>query len=115
GSGCSIGIVLPRTALAGAGSAPWRELILEEGRFRDVTLLLNNRGWVFEDVHPQYTVALVSVRRTTPIRAIVTIRGPFSNPATFAAGTKAGVSFDVEEFRSWSEGAAFPLLPSERS
>ncbi len=33
---------------------------------RDLTQLLNNRGWVFEDVHPQYTIVLASFAKTNP-------------------------------------------------
>ncbi|MBA2730948.1 MAG: hypothetical protein H0U48_09395 [Euzebyaceae bacterium] len=55
----AVGVVLPRSALSAAGSAPWRQAILDEGAFDDVTVLKNTKGWVFEDVTPQYTVSLV--------------------------------------------------------
>ena len=51
-------MVLPRSALSAAGSAPWRQAVLDEGAFADVTLLLNNTKWVFDDVHEQYVFSL---------------------------------------------------------
>ena len=46
-----IGIVLPRTALVGPGNRVWRQRVLESARF-DATVLVNNGGWVFDDVPP---------------------------------------------------------------
>src|SRR5690606_13043369 len=115
GSGCSIGIVLPRTALAGAGSAPWREEILTSGGFSDVILLANTGRWAF-DMEARYTIALVSIRKGAELAGEVRVRGPFSSSHAFEIGvTRSPLTVEVEEFRSWSEGAAFPLLPSERS
>ena len=43
-----IGVVLPRSALSAAGSAPWRTEVLDHGAFTDVTMILNNSQWFFE-------------------------------------------------------------------
>ena len=55
------GVVLPRGILAGRAAAQWRTTILEDGAFSEVTSLSNSRNWMFEDVHPQYTIGLVSI------------------------------------------------------
>ncbi|MCB9404896.1 MAG: hypothetical protein H6519_10740 [Microthrixaceae bacterium] len=111
--GGAIGVVLPRSALSGAGSAPWREAVLDEGCFADVTLLLNTKQWVFEEVHPQYTVGLLSIRKGQAFAGSLALRGPFASLQSFVQGVaQKSAEFLVEEFRTWSEGAAFPLLPS---
>lgn len=58
------GVVLPRQAILSApGMAAWRREILDHGAFDDVCLLTNNRQWIFDDVHPQYTIAMTTVQR----------------------------------------------------
>ena len=112
--GGAIGVVLPRSALSAAGSAPWRHSILREGAFTDVTMILNNMQWMFEDVHPQYTVGLVSIRKGAQYVGTVTLSGPYRSKDRFDRRGEPA-HFSAEEFLSWSENASFPLLPDERS
>lgn len=110
------GVVLPRSALAAKGSAPWRQTILVSGEFADVTMLLNTAGWVFDDAEPRYTIALVSARKGTAAASAVRLRGPFASRARYDAGMAAPpAELDAAAFASWSEGASFPLLPTDRS
>lgn len=112
----AIGVVLPRSALSAAGSAPWRETVLSEGAYDDVTLLLNNIKWVFEDVHPQYTIGLVSLRKGARHAGLVHLSGPFPSLVSYqAARGQKPVEIPVSDFRGWSEGAAFPVLPAQES
>ncbi len=105
------GIVLPRGALSAKGSAPWRKAVLTEGSFVDVTSLVNTNKWVFEEVHPQYSLALVALQKGVAERT-VTLRGPFHTKHEFdAAAGQTGSTFSAEEFSSWSTGAAFPMMP----
>jgi len=111
----AIGVVLPRSALAAKGCEEWRRAVLEDGNFTDVTLLLNNKRWVFDEVHPQYTVALVTVRANDP-NGTLTFRGPFASLQRYAEGVVTPpTTFPVDDFLTWSDTAAFPLLPSEQS
>jgi hypothetical protein len=111
--GGAIGVVLPRSAMSAKGSSEWRLAVLEGGAFADVTLLLNNMKWVFEDVHPQYTFALTSIRKGQEFVGEIALRGPFPSLARFRAGVmQSPARFPVAEFQSWSEGASLPLLPS---
>jgi hypothetical protein len=106
------GIVLPRNALAGSGTAVWRSAIYDGGQFRDVTMLVNTGGWVFDDVHAQYTVGLTSIRRGADLPKIVSMRGPFHSLSSFEAGIqKDPLTFPAAEFRTWAAGGAFPILP----
>ena len=48
-----LGVVLPRSALTGNGGEEWRKHLLSEGDVIEVLQLVNNRQWVFAEVHPQ--------------------------------------------------------------
>jgi hypothetical protein len=114
--GGSIGVVLPRSALSAAGSTLWREAVLDGGSFADVTMLLNSGGWVFDDAEHRYTIGLVTLRRGQQFVGTVRTKGPFPSWQAFAVGARRRpAEFETSEFRSWSNGAAFPLLPSAQS
>ncbi len=114
--GGRFGVVLPRSALSAKGSAPWRERVLAAGEFTDVTMLLNTGGWVFDDAEHRYTIGLVAVLKTRPSDAFVTMRGPYASLARYAAAVDhAPARLDAAAFSTWSEGASFPLLPTEES
>ncbi len=110
-----VGVVLPRTALAASGLAEWRRQVLETSAFWDVTQLLNNRKWVFGEVHPQYTIVLVTIHRDSETR-VVRMRGPFSSLQAFSDGVgKPPLAVTADEFASWNEDLIFPLLPTADS
>lgn len=106
-------LVLPRGALAGSALAKWRREILARGSFADVCFLLNNQQWVFPEVHPQYTIGLTVTGKGG--KRVVRWAGPFANQKDFLEG--AGDLSDVpgEEFVTWSNTAAFPLIPDPDS
>jgi hypothetical protein len=60
--GGRIGVVLPRSALAGKGSTEFRLAMLNGSALVSVTMLVNNRQWVFPEVHPQYSIGLGRLR-----------------------------------------------------
>jgi hypothetical protein len=112
----SIGVVLPRSALAAAGCAPWREEVLDGGAFDDVTVLLNTGGWVFDDAEFRYTIALLSLRKGARHSGSLRMRGPYSNISAYRQGiNEKPAEFSVADFKSWSEGVSFPLLPTEKA
>ena len=104
-------IVLPRGALSGASLATWRKTVLAEGSFEDVCFLVNNQQWVFPEVHPQYTIALAVTAKVTD--HTVKWSGPFSSERDFATGSKELSNVPASDFRTWSDTAAFPLLPDQ--
>jgi hypothetical protein len=109
----AIGVVLPRSALSASGSAPWRLEVLEHGAFTDVTMILNNVQWFFDDVHPQYTIGLVSIRKGEGHVGELAMSGPFASMNSYRLGQKqAPAIFSSADFKGWSEGASFPLIPS---
>jgi hypothetical protein len=113
----AIGVVLPRSALSATGSTQWREMVLDRGAFGNVTLLLNNRHWIFPEVHAQYTIGLLGLRKGRHHAGQIKMRGPYRSLASYRDGVESeGVaSFETEDLRSWATGSAFPMLPSTRS
>ncbi|WP_433030441.1 Eco57I restriction-modification methylase domain-containing protein [Actinomycetospora sp. CA-053990] len=109
----TIGVVLPRSALTSSGTQLWRLAVLNSGAFEDATLLLNSRGWAFDDADPRYTMSLTSLRKSQTEDSRVSFRGPFSSYADFQHGVlKERVSVVASDFLTWSDEAAFPALPS---
>jgi hypothetical protein len=104
------GMVAPRSLVSEAGTASWRNRILDEGQFSDVTLISNTARWAF-DMEARYTISLVVIERVSKPNAAVRLSGPFASHAEFHAGPKGGPAvFDAEQFRTWGSGASFPIL-----
>ncbi len=116
-SGGRIGVVLPRSLFAAKGSEPLRRVILSEGRVEDLTMLLNNKGWVFDDVHPQFTIALAGVNKERPDKTTaIALRGPYRSLEGYRQGMgKPPARFASTEAASWTDAASLPLLPAEDS
>ena len=116
--GGRIGVVLPRSALAAKGSEQFRWRLFEQAVKVDASLILNNRNWFFEDVHPQYTVGLVAIERgaTGGQRCSVSIEGPYSSRGAYdRRDPKGGAKFVGEDILEWNDSASLPLLPSAQS
>lgn len=115
--GGRVGVVIPRSvALASPGMGSWRHDVLDHGSFEDVCLLVNNRQWIFDEVHPQYSIALLSLMRGTGDKDHIALQGPYRSLDDFTAGRRAGpATIPIDEFRRWSDTAAFPLLPDTAS
>lgn len=112
--GGRVGVVLPRTALAGGGTEQWRKRILAEGTFTDITLLTNNRGWAFEQIHPQWTIGLVTIRKGGADRT-VSLRGPYASAEDYALGLgdpDGQAVVPAATISTWSDAAVIPLIPS---
>lgn len=112
--GGRLGVVFPRSLLAAKGSAPFRLELLDESSSIDITLLLNNRRWAFESVHPQWTIALISVARGLPVKRSISLYGPFASLEAFTRGDEP-TQLTVGQLKSWDDDAAFPSLPAEGS
>ena len=80
-------------------------------------MLLNNREWVFPNVHPQYTIGLTAItRREGGRESELRLSGPYSSLKRFRAGAKkAPVTFRAREVEAWNDTASLPLLPSDES
>ena len=111
-----IGVVLPRSALAAKGSTQFRMEMISNSAKISVTMLLNNKHWVFPEVHPQYTVGLVCATRGDHDDRSISIKGPFSSKQAFLGQhNQASIAFDADEVLSWNDTASLPLLPNQDS
>ncbi len=114
--GGRIGVVLPRSALAAKGSTEFRRKVFSSAEGVDVTMLLNNKQWFFEDVHPQYTISLVAVARRQADRTPVALRGPYPSLDRYTGGViREPAVFYGEDIQSWNDTASLPLLPTDES
>ena len=107
-----MGLVLPRKALEASGTADWRRCLLKDGAFTDVTMLVNRAGWVFDEVHQQYTIGLVTVRRGQDgVDSDIHLRGPFASVQQYEAQRKEPAQrLPAKELLAWSDTATFPLV-----
>lgn len=114
--GGRIGVVLPRSVLAAKGSTDFRLAIFGKSESVDVTMLLNNRQWVFPEVHPQYSIGLVCVAHGAPTEKSIRLRGPYASLAAFSEGVQQpATAFDHDRVLAWNDTASVPLLPTEGS
>ncbi|WP_320196865.1 Eco57I restriction-modification methylase domain-containing protein (plasmid) [Agrobacterium rosae] len=111
-----VGIVLPRGAFAAKGSELFRRAMFENALDVDLTMLLNNRKWVFDEVHAQYTIGLAAIVRGVPDQKSIGLRGPFASLRAFEKGHFAEPArLSATEVLSWNKSAALPLLPDVQS
>jgi len=114
-AGC-IGTVLPRSVFSAKGSADFRKTIFAETKNVEVTTLTNRGGWVFDEIHQQFMIALLSAQNGTPEGKTIHIQGPYNSLTDFKAGTISKfVSFTLEEVKGWNDIASLPLLPKTDS
>jgi hypothetical protein len=113
--GGRIGVVLPRTAFSTKGLKEYREEVLIEGQVEDLTTLLNNAGWVFEDAEHRYTICLTTIKKQVPEEiAELPMRGPYRDMAAFKVGVSSvSPRYKVRDVLSWTDTASLPLLPDE--
>jgi hypothetical protein len=92
----------------------YRNKIIKEGTFIDLTFVVNNRHWMFDEVHPQFTIALASIQKSNPgPNGKIPLRGPYPDARSFDEGVSADPhEFDVESAKNWGGSAKFPLLPA---
>lgn len=105
-------LVLPRGALSGSALAAWRREIITSGSFADVCFIENAARWAF-DMEPRYTIGL-SVAEKGGER-VVRWAGPFASEKSFLAGAGNLAEVPGDEFVSWSNTVAFPLIPDPLS
>jgi hypothetical protein len=104
-------IVMPRSLLSEASGAAWRREVFGNGEFADVTIIVNSGRWAF-DIHPQYSIALLTVDGHVTLGE-VRLAGPYHSEAEFQEGEQEPRSvFQADEFRTWGTDGAFPMLPS---
>jgi hypothetical protein len=110
-----IGIVMPRTALASKGSEEFRRELFSKAVSMDIVTLQNKGTWVF-DIHPQYTIGLLSISKNTSGEKGISLKGPFTSLDAFNSGKlDKSIRFTNQQVLEWNESVSLPLLPSNYS
>lgn len=111
-----VSIVLPRSALAAKGSTEFRQALFSGGNVLHVTMLINNRQWVFDEIHPQYTIGLMVACKRPTGEGKISLLGPFASLGRYNEGrSRQPATFAPEEVAKWTDTVALPLLPAEGS
>ncbi len=108
----NLGLVMPRSVIQTKGSEKWRKQVLKSGIFLNVTTLVNNRKWIFDEVHAQYLVVLIALTRSKSSNQKIRLCGPFYNFEAFRnRSSNQGQLVPVADFITWSDDASFPQFP----
>ncbi len=135
-----LGVVLPGNVFSAKGSELFRKDIFNNAS-SNITMLINNKKWIFSEVHAQYNIALISLKKTSekhnltfkpfvqqfekklsrtrdfrPTGKTIHIQGPFySHEELQAKENKLSLSFTEKQVFSWTDSASLPSLPREDS
>jgi len=113
--GGHLGVVLPRSAFAGDGTAPFRERLLGSAESTNLDVILNNRQWMFPDVHPQYTICLLSSEIGPAAARRLSVSAVVGNREEFDRIDSERVDWTLDQLRIPLPDLAVPLLPSIRA
>ncbi|MES2211083.1 MAG: hypothetical protein V4515_13030 [Chloroflexota bacterium] len=113
--GGRLGVVLPRTAFGGEGSAPFRERLLGSSTDVSLDIILNSKQWMFSDVHAQYSVVLLAAKIGPATERKLSVSTVASGREDFDAIDKARIEWTLDELRQADRGLAVPLLPNARA
>jgi hypothetical protein len=109
--GGALGVVLPRSAFAADGTAPFRAVLFGSSQQVSLDFLLNKGHWVF-DMEQRYTVALLVAEIGVGGPAtVISTAGPIDNRLAFAGLDEERVDWTVAELRALSGGIEVPLIP----
>lgn len=107
-----VGVVLPRSATAAKGSEDFRKAVFAEATNVAITTLTNRAGWIFDEIHQQYTIVLLCAQHGKPDGNSISLQGPFTSLTSFKEWTTdKPVSFTFKEVENWNDSVSLPLLP----
>lgn len=107
-----LGVVLPRSAFAGDGTAPFRERLLGSAARASLDVVLNNRQWMFPDVHPQYTIVLLAAKIGAADEQTLSVSAVAASRKAFEQIDENRTTWTLDELRVPHPDLAVPLLPS---
>lgn len=104
-----IGVVVPRSVFAAKGSANWRLSVLPGSR-TSIVFTKNRNEWLFTDVNPGYTVALVALQKEAPVPTLG-VQGTYQSLAELRAGTlESPTSLDLNQLQAADELLCIPAI-----
>jgi hypothetical protein len=107
-----IGVVLPKTAFSAIGLEEWRRDVLRFGTITNLTTLVNSNGWVFDDVHPQYTVALATISKNSAVNSIE-VAGVFADEQSYLTGIQHPVVINKDLVLNLTNAVSIPTLATQ--
>lgn len=114
--GGHVGVVLPRSVAASLGTEAFRRAVFAGSTYVDLATVTNRGGWVFAEVHQQFTVALLAFARGAPVGESIALRGPYASLASWESGrSRPSHRFAATAVLGWTSSAALPMLPTEES
>jgi hypothetical protein len=114
--GGQVGVVLPRSVVLSPGTEQFRRTIFAGCEAVQVVTITNKGGWVFEEVHQQFTIALLSFGRGSPHVGSIVLRGPYASMDAWERERRTVPhAFDASGVLSWTSTASLPMLPDEAS
>jgi hypothetical protein len=116
-TGGRLGVVLPGDAFKIAGNSDVRERLAAACTALSPQMLTNKRGWVFDDVHPQKLIALLSALVSSGrTRTVYKLTPEFHDKNSWDHWSAADAQeVPVEVIRSYSPTLVLPLLPVSKS
>ncbi|MCY4232803.1 MAG: hypothetical protein OXE59_03535 [Bacteroidetes bacterium] len=115
-NGGHIGVILPRSTLTGKGTTDFRKAIFSESSNVNITTLTNRAGWIFEEVHQQYSITLLCSQHGNPLGKSISLKGPYDSLTNFKNdSTEKIVDIALQEVKSWNDALILPLLPTAYS
>lgn len=106
-----LGVVMPRTLFASTGSHEWRKFALYSGRFTSLFPLQNTNGWVFDSVHPQYTVVLLTWENgNSDMHLLASVAASIDELESLQEDRTSFVGVKNSEIQRFTEELALPLL-----
>jgi len=106
-----IGVVLPRSVFSAKGSIDFRKTIFSETTNVEVTTLANRARWIFDEIDPRYTIALVCIQHGDSGKDSIALRGPYTSILDLRSDiANKPAAFTLEDINNWNDTTSLPLL-----
>ncbi len=104
------GLVVPKSLVSSAGSFEWRQQVFENSRC-ELTYLINTGRWVFEAVHAQYSIVLMSLSKQEKLSDYpLKINGLFHSLEGFDDGKLDFGELPISIVKQFSRNYSVPVL-----
>jgi hypothetical protein len=112
----TVGCVLPRPLVVGAGSEALRREYFTGWAVQSVDMVWNQRRWVFPGINDRVQCVLLAARKRPPAEPVtIPSAGPLNDAERFARARELRVPYSLKSLRSWSPSLELPTLPSPRA
>lgn len=106
------GVVLPRGAMTTSALVEWRKHVLNFGSFESVVFGINNRNWLFENIHGQTEVALTVISMN--LKGYLSFTRRFNERNDFIQNRDDFIQMSKQELESLSAEFVVPAFSGKR-